>query len=317
MKILFMGTPDFAAVCLDALLSSGKEVAAVVTQPDKRQGRGMKVAFNDVKQYALAHDIPVFQPETLRDEALLPLLEQIQPEVIAVVAYGKILPPYVLHFPKYGCINVHGSLLPKYRGAAPIQRAVMNGEAVTGITTMRMDEGMDTGDMLLTEQLAVGETVTAGELFDMLAPVGGRLLVQTLDALEAGTLTPTPQPHALATYADKITNEECLVDFSAPAREVHNKIRGLSPFPGAFAYLDGKVVKLYESRVGSESGSCAAPGTVLSASAAQGVQVVCGSGTVFLGRFKPEGKGMLSAADMINGRKLAQGSRFCLQKEER
>ena len=315
MKILFMGTPDFAAVCLDTLLAAGHEVAAVVTQPDRKKGRGMKVAFNDVKTYALAHGLPVYQPETLRDGALLPLLDEIKPELIAVVAYGKILPEYVLSYPKYGCVNVHGSLLPRYRGAAPIQRAVLAGDAFTGVTTMLMDKGMDNGDMLFEERVEIGENMTSGELFDVLAPIGGRLLVRTVDALAAGTVTPRPQAHELATYADKITGEECLVDFSLPAADVHNRVRGLSPFPGAFCYLDGKILKLYDSRVVRRDGVCGVPGEVSEASAGR-VTVCCGSGAVSFERFKPEGKGMLSAADMVNGRKIAVGSVFSGKKKD-
>ena len=315
MNILFMGTPDFATTCLDALIADGMQVSAVVTQPDKKQGRGMKVAYSDVKKYALEHAIPVHQPETLKDGALLPLLDEIKPDVIAVVAYGKILPAYVLDYPKYGCINVHGSLLPAYRGAAPIQRAVLAGDAYSGVTTMRMDAGMDTGDMLLSEKVAIGENMTTGELFDTLAALGGKLLVQTLHGLESGTLTPIPQQHENATYAAKITNEECLVDFHDSARAVHNKIRGLSPFPGAYCYLDGKVVKLYDSTVVSENAENTVPGKVLSLSPADGIYIACGSGTVCLRRFKPEGKGILTAGDMINGRKITPDSVFSTVKE--
>ena len=308
MNILFMGTPDFATASLRALLEAGKHVCAVVTQPDKARGRGMKVTYSDVKSFALENKLPVLQPETLKNEAFLPELERYKPDLIAVVAYGKILPEYILNYPKYGCVNVHGSLLPKYRGAAPIQRTVLNGEKVGGVTTMRLDKGMDTGDMYFSEAVEVGENMTTGELFDVLSAIGGRLLVKTADALESGTARPIPQDHALATHADKITPEECLVDFSLSAQEVHNRIRGLSPFPGAFAYLDGKVVKLYDSRIVASS-QAQAPGTVTEASR-DGVVVACGVGAVRLLSFKPEGKGILTAADMVNGRKIAVGKSF-------
>ena len=309
MNILFMGTPDFATASLAALLSAGKHVCAVVTQPDKARGRGMKVTFSDVKKYALEKGLPVLQPETLKNGAFLPAPEEYKPDLIAVVAYGKILPEYILNFPKYGCVNVHGSLLPKYRGAAPIQRAVLNGDTVSGVTTMRLDKGMDTGDMYFSESVEIGENTTTGELFDTLAEIGGKLLVKTVDALENGSAVLTAQDHAVATHADKITPEECLVDFSLPAREVHNRIRGLSPFPGAFSYLNGKTVKLYDSRLNDEKEQSAPFGTVLEASR-DGVVVACGTGSVRLLSFKPEGKGMLSAADMVNGRKIADGMRF-------
>lgn len=309
MKILFMGTPDFATACLDALIVDGFDVAAVVTQPDKKQGRGMKFAFSDVKKYALEKELPVYQPETLKDGAFQDVLDQVKPDVIAVVAYGKLLPEYILNYPKYGCVNVHGSLLPKYRGAAPIQRAVLNGDKVSGVTTMFMAKGMDTGDMLLKEEYEITENMTTGELFDALAVIGGKLLVKTLHGLEKGEITPVPQNDGEATHADKITNEECLVDFSLSASEVHNRIRGLSPFPGAFAYMDGKVVKLYNSKAGNPDAK-GNPGEVIGASAKNGVEVACGSGSVIITAFKPEGKGIMSAADMINGRKIAVGSKF-------
>ncbi len=309
MKVLFMGTPDFATACLDALVCDGFDVAAVITQPDKKQGRGMKFAFSDVKKYAIEKNLPVFQPETLKDGAIADLLCEIKPDVIAVVAYGKLLPQYVLEYPKYGCVNVHGSLLPKYRGAAPIQRAVLNGDKETGITTMFMASGMDTGDILLTEKMEIGENMTTGELFDALAVVGGKLLVETLKGLESGSVTPVPQNHDEATHAEKITNEECLVDFTLDADEVHNRIRGLSPFPGAFSYLDGKVIKLFNSKKGTDEAK-GQPGEVISASAKTGVEVCCGKGSVIITSFKPEGKGVMTAADLINGRKIAVGSKF-------
>lgn len=309
MKVLFMGTPDFATACLDSLIKDGFDVAGVVTQPDKKQGRGMKFAFSDVKKYALEKELPVYQPETLKDGAFLSVLEEIRPDVIAVVAYGKLLPEYILNFPKYGCINVHGSLLPKYRGAAPIQRAVLNGDKVSGVTTMFMAKGMDTGDMLLKEEVEITENMTTGELFDTLAVIGGKLLVKTLHCLEKGEITPIKQDENEATHADKITNEECLVDFSLSASEVHNRIRGLSPFPGAFSYLDGKVIKLYNSKMGNADVKGVA-GEVISATAKTGVEVACGSGSVIITSFKPEGKGIMSGADMINGRKISVGSKF-------
>lgn len=304
-----MGTPDFASVCLNAIIEAGFDVAGVVTQPDKKQGRGMKFAFSDVKKYALEKNLPIYQPETLKDGAFQPVLDEIRPDVIAVVAYGKIMPEYILNYPKYGCVNVHGSLLPKYRGAAPIQRAVLNGDRVSGVTTMLMAKGVDTGDMLLKAEAEIGENTTAGELFDTLAELGGQLLVKTLHGLENGELSPEKQNDAEATHAAKITNEECLVDFSLPCGEVHNRIRGLSPFPGAFGTLDGKVVKLYGSSVCSYE-TKGVPGEVVSASAKGGVEIACGTGSVTISSFKPEGKGMMSAADMINGRKIAVGDIF-------
>lgn len=309
MRVLFMGTPDFAAVCLNAIIEDGFDVPAVVTQPDKKQGRGMKFAFSEVKKYALEKNIPVYQPETLKDGAFQDVLDEIRPDVIAVVAYGKIMPEYILNYPKYGCVNVHGSILPKYRGAAPIQRAVLNGDKISGVTTMLMAKGVDTGDMLLKETMPIGENMTSGELFDALAEMGGKLLSKTLHGLADGVLVPEKQNDAEATHAAKITNEECLVDFSKDNGEVHNRIRGLSPFPGAFSTLSGKVVKLYDSVCG-KSDACGKPGEVISANAKIGVEIACGTGSVVLRSFKPEGKGIMSAADMINGRKISVGEVF-------
>ncbi len=310
MKILFMGTPDFASVCLCALLADKSfDVACVVTKPDTRSGRGMKVNFCDVKKKAIEENIPVYQPETLKDGAIKPLLEEINPDVIVVAAYGKILPEYVLKYPKYGCINVHGSLLPEYRGASPIQRAVLDGKKETGITIMFMEKGLDTGDILLCEKTDIPENMTSGELFDKLADIGGKLLVKALHALENGEIKPVKQDDSLATYAEKIEESECTVDFAKPAREVHNKIRGLSPFPGAYAFLDGKVVKFYDSRVEDADEKGALPGEVVRADKS-GVRIMCIDKCINVLKFKPEGKGVLSALDMINGRKIAVGNKF-------
>lgn len=327
LNILFMGTPDFAQASLKALVEAGEQVVGVITGEDKRMGRGMKLACSEVKTYALSQKLPVYQPETLKNGAIAELLAQLQPDVIVVVAYGKLLPAYVLDFPKYGCINVHGSHLPAYRGAAPIQRAVLAGEAVTGVTTMHMDVGLDTGDMIYTEDTPIGENETVGEVWDRLAALGGALLLRTLNDLEAGTAPRIPQDNRYATYAPKIDREERKIDFSLPAEQIHNRIRGMSPMPAAYALLKGKAVKLFDSRVlsaeenGALSENTAAsenglfpgnktlPGSVLSLSP-EGVVVACGSGAVRISGFKPEGSRLLSAADMINGRHITVSDRF-------
>ncbi len=308
-----MGTPDFATECLMALVENGRDVAAVITQPDKARGRGMNLGYSDVKKYAIEKNLQIFQPQTLRDGAISQLLEEICPDVIVVVAYGKLLPEYVLNFPKYGCINVHGSLLPEYRGAAPIQRAVINGEKVTGVTTMFMAQGMDTGDVLLKQEYEIDKDACTGEVFDDLAKIGAKLLLKTLDGLQDGSITPIKQDDSKATYAAKITNEECAIDFNSDALSVHNKIRGLNPFPGAFCYLDGKILKLSDSSVCQESCD-KTPGEVVSANA-DGIRVACKEGMVEIRRFKPEGKGFMTAADMINGRKIALGDLLCSNKQ--
>lgn len=306
LKILFMGTPDFAEMCLRALVENGQNVVGVITQPDKQKGRGMQVQFCDVKRYALEKELAVYQPETLKDGALFPLLEELCPDIIVVVAYGKILPEYVLKFPKYGCINVHGSLLPEYRGASPIQRAVIDGKKITGVTTMYMDKGLDTGDMLLKREYEIGENTNTGEAFDDLAKIGAELLLETLDGLEKGSITPVPQNENSATYAEKIFKDECAVSFDDNAQTVHNKIRGLYPFPGAFCYHGGKMLKLCESRLYTDAVPEGNAGEVVGLSK-NGILVKCHEGAVLLTKLKPEGKGVMNASDLINGRKIALG----------
>ena len=304
MRILFMGTPDFALFTLKALVEAGEEVVGVVTQPDKPKGRGYELQPPPVKVYAMERGIPVYQPTTLKGGAFDGELAALDPDVIVVVAYGKILPSSVLDYPRYGCVNVHGSLLPQYRGAAPMQRAIMEGNAETGITTMRMNEGLDTGDMLLWRAVPIGENENFEDIHDKLGTVGAALLLETLTALREGTLTPTPQDHGAASYATKIEKADCLIDFTKDAHTVHNTVRGLSPVPLAFTHTpDGKLLKVLETRVGKTEGVLAAPGTVLALDGT--VEVACGTGSVQLLRVLPEGKGRMSAADYIRGRRLA------------
>ncbi len=306
MRVLFMGTPDFALFTLKALVEAGEEIVGVVTQPDKPKGRGYELQSPPVKVYAVENGIPVYQPTTLKNGAFDAELAALAPEVIVVVAYGKILPPSVLNYPRYGCVNVHGSLLPQYRGAAPMQRAIMEGNAETGITTMRMNEGLDTGDMLLTIRVPIAENDNFEDIHDKLGAAGASLLLETLAALRVGSVTPVPQDHAGATYAAKIEKADCLIDFTKAAHTVHNTVRGLSPIPLAFTHTpDGKLLKVVETRMGKTAGALAAPGTVLSLDGA--VEVACGTGSVCLTRVLPEGKGRMSAADYIRGRRIAVG----------
>ena len=306
MKVVFMGTPEIAKTCLERLCESGHQVCAVYTKPDTPKNRGMKMAMSAVKEYALTRDIPVYQPVTFKEPAVVAQLQALAPEVIVVVAYGKLLPQAVLDIPPLGCINVHGSLLPEYRGASPIQRAVIDGKRVTGVTTMYMDKGLDTGDMLLTREYEIGENTNTGEAFDDLAKIGAELLLETLEGLEKGTIVPTPQDGANATYAEKILKEECAVCFDDMSQTVHNKIRGLYPFPGALCYHDGKVLKLCESRLFKENTPDGSPGEVIGLSK-DGILVKCREGAVLLTRVKPEGKGVMNAIDLINGRKINMG----------
>ena len=307
MKILFMGTPDFALFSLRSLVEAGENIIGVVTQPDKPKGRGYTLTPPPVKVYALEKNIPVYQPNTLRGEEFANLLSELDPDLIIVVAYGKILPANVLEYPKYGCINVHGSLLPAYRGAAPMQRAIMEGQPETGITTMMMDVGLDTGDMLLVGKVAIEENDNFETIHDKLGECGANTLLDTIQALRDGTLTRTKQDDSLATYAAKIEKSDCLIDFTKSANEVHNQIRGLSPIPLAFTYTpDGKMLKVPTTEVAKREGTLAPAGTVLSLAGGK-IEVACGTGSVSILAVLPEGKKRMAAADFINGRKIAVG----------
>ena len=247
MRVVFMGTPEFSVPCLTRLIADGYEVVGVFTQPDKPKGRGKQMAFPPVKETALANGIPVFQPRSMRDGEAVSVLQTLEPDVIIVTAFGKILPREVLELPQYGCINIHASLLPRYRGAAPIQWSVLNGETKTGVTSMQMDVGLDTGDMLLRREVEITENETAGELHDVLSALGAEVLSETLAALCAGTLTPEKQDDALSNYAPMLTKELSPIDFTKPAKAVHDQIRGLSPWPCAAAEVSGKKLKVHAS----------------------------------------------------------------------
>lgn len=310
MRILFMGTPDFALVSLRALCEAGETVIGVVTQPDKPRGRGYALTPPPVKVFAMERGIPVYQPQTLKDGAFSDALRELSPDVIVVVAYGKILPHDMIAFPKYGCINVHGSLLPRYRGAAPMQRAILEGERETGVTTMQMDDGMDTGDMLLSARVSIGENDNFEAVHDAMAAAGATLLLQTLAGLRAGTLVPIKQDAAAATYAAKIEKSDCELDFSESAQSLHDRIRALSPMPLAFTHTpDGKLLKILESRVSAHAKGNALPGTVLSLDAGC-ITVATGDGALDILRVLPEGKARMSAAEYLRGRKLAIGERL-------
>ena len=306
MKILFMGTPDFALFSLKALCEAGENVIGVVTQPDKPKGRGYTLTPPPVKVYALEKGIAVYQPATLRGEEFAALLNTLAPDLIVVVAYGKLLPKNVLDYPRYGCINVHGSLLPKYRGAAPMQRAIMDGETVTGITTMYMDVGLDTGDMLLKSEVTIDEDDNFETVHDKLAACGAETLLKTVAAIKAGTLVRQKQDDSLATYAAKIEKSDCLIDFSKSAEEVHNQIRGLSPIPLSFTHTpDGKLLKVTRATIACRDGENAEVGKVVALD--DGITVTCGKGKITLLNVLPKGKGRMSAADFIRGRKIAMG----------
>ena len=303
MRIVFMGTPDFAVPCLQRLLEDGHEVPAVFTQPDK-PGRHAVLTPPPVKQLALSHGIPVYQPTKMRDGTVAALLRELAPDCLVVVAYGRILPQEILDVPPRGCVNIHGSLLPRYRGAAPIQWSVIRGETVTGVTSMFMDAGMDTGDIIDTLTTPIGENETAGELFERLAPLGARLLSATLAAIADGTVTRRPQNDAEATMAPMLEKAMGRLDLTRPARELHNQVRGMNPWPGAFCTAGGKTLKIHETRVAAGSG---APGTLL---CADPVTVACGEGALQLVTVQPEGKPRMAAEAWLRGARLPQGARL-------
>lgn len=309
MKILFMGTPDFALPTLKALYNSAETLVGVITQPDKPKGRGYALAPPPVKVFADEHGVPVYQPATLRSDESIELIKKLAPDMIVVVAYGKILPPAVLNIPPMGCVNVHGSLLPKYRGAAPMQRAIIEGEKVTGVTTMYMAEGLDTGDMLLSAEIPISPEDDFESVHDALAKLGAELLIKTIEGLKAGTVERKAQDDELATYAAKIEKSDCAIDFSQKAKTVHDLVRGLSPVPLAFTHTpDGKLLKIIKTSVSAYNNCGARPGTVIALEEAKGFfTVACGEGALDIHALLPEGKGRMSAGDFIRGRKTAKG----------
>lgn len=305
MRIVFMGTPDFAVPSLQALIDAGHDVCAVYTQPDKPQGRKQILTAPPVKTLALEHDIPVFQPNTLKNEDEQARLRELAPEVIIVVAYGKLLPKAVLDIPPHGCINVHGSLLPRWRGAAPIQWAVIAGDEMAGVTTMKMAEGLDTGDMLLTYETKVGEKETAGELFDRLAQSGAELLTQTLVKLDE--ITPRPQDDAQSCYAHMLDKQMAVIDWSRSAHEIDCLIRGLNPWPIALTTLSGERLKVFAAEKAAGNGE---PGTVLEADPKKGLTVACGEGALKLTEIQLVGGKRMKATDFLRGHVIEVGTKL-------
>lgn len=305
MRIVFMGTPDFAVPSLQALIDAGHDVCAVYTQPDKPQGRKQILTAPPVKTLALEHDIPVFQPNTLKNEDEQARLRELAPEVIIVVAYGKLLPKAVLDIPPHGCINVHGSLLPRWRGAAPIQWAVIAGDEMAGVTTMQMAEGLDTGDMLLTYETKVGEKETAGELFDRLAQSGAELLTQTLVKLDE--ITPRPQDDAQSCYAHMLDKKMAVIDWSKSVHEIDCLIRGLNPWPIALTTLSGERLKVFAAEKAAGNGE---PGTVLEADPKKGLTVACGEGALKLTEIQLVGGKRMKATDFLRGHVIEVGTKL-------
>lgn len=299
MRVLFMGTPDFAATCLAALIDGGFDVVGAFTQPDKPVGRKQKLEAPAVKKLALEHGIPVFQPTKLRDGTALETIKSLKPDLIAVVAYGRLIPDDILDYPKYGCINIHGSLLPKYRGSAPIQWAVINGERETGVTAMYLATEMDAGDMIDVRKTEILEGETSGELFLRLADMGAELLCSTIRSIEVGTASRTPQDHAEATFAPPLTKELALIDWNREPKAIVSLINGLNPWPIAIAEIKGERFKVYRA-VCSDDNNGVEPGNVVSADKS-GITMACAGGAVTITELQAPGGKRMSAADYLRG----------------
>lgn len=301
MRIVFMGTPDIAATCLKKILSDGFDVVGVYTQPDRPKGRGMKMQFSPVKEVAIQHNLPVFQPENFREEETVEALRALKPDICAVVAYGRILPQKVLDVPTYGCINIHASDLPKYRGSAPYQWAVLNGEKETGVTAMYLIWEMDAGDIIEISRTPIGENETAGELLDRLAVLGADLLSKTLARFrEEGKVPGTPQDGSKASLAPMLDKTMCPIDWTLSAQQVHNHVRGLHPWPVATMVLQGKPFKVHETRITEGSGT---PGQILGLTKT-GLKIACGEGAVEIISLQAEGGKRMAAPDYFRGHPL-------------
>ena len=304
MRVVFMGTPDFAAASLKKLIEEKYDIAGVFTQPDRPKGRGMEMSFSPVKELALKNALPVYQPEKMRDGTALEILRELRPDILVVVAYGRILPDEILALPRYGAVNVHGSLLPQYRGAAPIQWAVLNGDKTTGVTTMYLAHDMDAGDIIYTEETEIGEFETAGELFDRLMLMGAELLVKTVRAIESGTAPRTPQDHTKASYVKMLDKSICPIDWNRTPREIIKHIYGLQPWPVATMELEpGKTVRVFAAAY-SDTRTDYAPGTVVNAGKS-GIEVACAGGeTVLITELQAPGKKRMRAEDFLRGNRL-------------
>lgn len=305
MKILFMGTPDFASASLQALIDAGYDIVGAVSQPDKPKGRGHKLQPTDVKLTAENAGIAVYQPETLRNGELLPVLDELKPDLIVVAAYGKLLPEYIINYPKYGCVNVHASLLPKYRGAAPIQWAIINGDKTTGVTTMKMEKGLDTGDMLLKAETEIGEYETAEELFDRLAKIGGDLLIKTIEGLEKGEIVPIPQNHEEHTYAPMISRETGKIDWTKTPRKICKLICGMNSWPLAHTSYKGETLKIAKAVIAEGSGKA---GEILSLDKGKGLRVAAGDGAVYIKTAQFAGSKKMNVEDYARGHEIEIGA---------
>lgn len=306
MKVVYMGTPDFAVYGLKALVEAGHDVVAVITQPDKAKGRSKSLVPTPVKKQAIEYNIPVYQPEKVKEESVVNMLKELAPEVIVVAAYGQILPESILNIPPYGCINIHASLLPKYRGAAPIEWSIIDGEDVTGVTTMYMEKGLDTGDMIEKEEIVIETDDTGATLHDKLAEAGGRLIISTLEAVKAGTATRTKQEDSLSCYAKMLSKDMGDIDFTKDAASIERLIRGLNPWPCAYTTLDGKSLKLFKADVVEKEGN---PGEIIEVTK-KTFTVACGKDALVIRNLQPEGKKPMDTVAFLNGNKIEVGMKL-------
>lgn len=306
LRVVYMGTPDFAVPCLERLVNKKYDIAAVVTQPDRPKGRGQKLTASPVKEYALSQGLPVLQPERIKQPGFIAELAALRSDIIVVVAFGQFLPQELLDLPPLGCINVHASLLPKYRGAAPIHWAIINGEKTTGITTMYMDSGMDTGDMALKAEVVIAPDETTGELHDRLKVLGADLLLQTLEQVATGILPRSKQNNSEATYASLLTRDTERIDWHKPAQAIHNLVRGLNPWPGAYCVHQGKILKIWRTEIRQESFRDVKPGRVTAVSD-EGIIVATESGGIILREVQPESKRRMASREYARGNGLNVG----------
>lgn len=315
MKIIFMGTPDFAGQALKDLLESRHQVLAVFTQPDRPRGRGKKVSFTPVKEIALEAGLPVYQPKKIRDPEIIEKIKELDPDIIVVAAYGRILPVDILNLPRHGAINIHASLLPKYRGAAPIHWALINGEEKTGVTIMQMDEGMDTGDMLLKKEIIIDQAANTGDLFNQLALLGGQALLEALDAIEKGQLEGEKQNEDEATYAPMLAKEDEILDWQMPASDLVNKIRGMNPWPGVYTFFRNQRLKIHKASLADSyqvqvlsniEENSVRPG-LIAGFGQEGILLATGQGFILLESLQPAGKKAMDHTDFINGYQVHEG----------
>ena len=306
MRVVFMGTPDFARTALEALIKAGHKIVLVVTQPDKPKGRSGKLQISDVKDCAIKNGIEVFQPEKIKEESSVSFLKSIDADIYVVAAFGQIISKEILDIPRYECINIHASLLPKYRGAAPIQQAILDGEKVTGVTIQQMNTGVDTGDILLQREYAISDDETGGSLFDRLSILGADLVIEALDLIEKGKIIPRPQDESKATHCGKIKKDMGLIDWSWSAEKIERYIRGLNPWPSAYTYMDGRQLKIWKAYVSDEKGECA---TVLKVDK-KSITIGCGEGSVRVLEVQLEGKKRMEMSAFLLGNRILEGDRI-------